>query len=160
MTNHLRQPCLFTDAKTAYQGLRKEEQSILKDYLTRNDYLINKCSCGRKTYSSGHSLKKPYDLSNWLWLDAYKDGVHFLISFQPYEIDPNSHNIHVLTDRIGVYAYTNKYSMEKAIANMHVTKFELPLNEDDKKELLKTLEQYILLHKFKTENNISNDIII
>ena len=150
----------FFDAKTKYQKLRKQEQAALRDYLDRNGYHTKRCSCGKTMYSSGHTLQEPFDLSNWIWLDTCKEGVNFLITFQPYEIDPNSHNMHILHDRIGVYAYTEKYRVEKAISNMYVTGFELRLNADNKRELLKILEQYILIHKFKIENGISNDIII
>ena len=45
---------------------------------------------------------RPYDLSNHMWIDLNYKGNDILISLQSFDIDPNSHNVHVLYDRVGI----------------------------------------------------------
>jgi len=52
-----------------------------------------------------------------------------VISLQVFDIDPNSLNVHVLFDRIGIFAYVGKYSGSRAFNEMIITDIELPLDE-------------------------------
>lgn len=105
---------------------------------------------GSSTYGKRRSYKQlnpPYDLTNWKYVEVNKmyqiDNdeieVHYFISLQTFDRDPNSNNIHVLMDRIGIYAYVGKYRAEEAINNMKITDITLPLDNDKLEKLCEIL---------------------
>ena len=82
-------------------------------------------------YTSGRRLAPPYDLRDWMWVCVRRGEMEFLLSLQTFDRDPNSGNLHALTDRIGVYAYTGAYSAAAAQEQMKITPLELPLSGAD-----------------------------
>lgn len=78
----------------------------IADHFEKHGYKVNtRGSTGKgvKKYISGGQLNKPFNLSNWKWIEITKDdGREFLVSLQPPDKDPSSGNHHVLMDRIGV----------------------------------------------------------
>ena len=82
-------------------------------------------------YTSGRRLAPPYDLRDWMWVCVRRGETEFLLSLQTFDRDPNSGNLHALTDRIGVYAYTGAYSAAAAQEQMKITPLELPLSGAD-----------------------------
>lgn len=135
----------FYEFKMKYNEMREIERVKLRDFLLQNGFsdvsLRGNAGKGRKKYTSGKRLSEPYDLSNWKYIEATYNNVHFFISFQPFEIDPCSHNIHSLTDRIGIYSYVGKYEVERALSNMKITDIELPLDDNKMKRLCKMLQE-------------------
>ncbi len=124
----------FEDIKKEYNSIREDERKKLRDYLFSKDLEnISKggnAGKGKKKYTSGKRLTVPYDLSNWKFIEASKDGVNFFISLQAPDVDPNSNNKHTLTDRIGVSYYIGKYNTHIVCSNMKITDIELPLDNE------------------------------
>ena len=110
----------FLKIKEAYKSARLEEKKRIKYFLLSKrdgdgnliflkekdgtDTFVGRSKGhGKPNYSSGGTLSKPYDLTNHMWIDLSYKGNDILISLQSFDIDPNSHNIHVLYDRIVSY---------------------------------------------------------
>ena len=124
----------FLKVKEAYKSARTEERKSIigfitkkkdkegnflftkskdKPYTTRNQY---SGGGGNKKYTSGSSLSRPYDLSNHMWIDLSYKGNDILISLQSFDIDPNSKELHVLYDRIGIlFEQSKKIPIFKSI---------------------------------------------
>ncbi len=158
----------FLKIKEAYKSARTEERKSIigfitkkkdkegnslftkskdKPYTTRNQYLGGR---GDEKYTSGSRLSRPYDLSNHMWIDLSYKGNDILISLQSFDIDPNSNNLHVLYDRIGIMfgkndiilLPDNKSEVSDAFLKMETTNWELPLSEADMEEMV----NYIINH--------------
>lgn len=158
----------FLKIKEAYKSARTEERKSIIDFITKKkdnegNYLFTKSKDkpfntrnqylggrGDEKYTSGRRLSRPYDLSNHMWIDLSYKGNEILISLQSFDIDPNSHNIHVLYDRIGIMFEKdciillpdNKSEVSDAFLKMETTNWELPLSEADMEEMV----NYIINH--------------
>ena len=76
---------------------------------------------GVRNYKAQGRLEEEYDLSNWMWVCVKRNNVHFFISLQAFERDSKTGNFHVLTDRIGIYAYVGDFSPQDAQTKMLIT---------------------------------------
>ena len=162
----------FLKIKEAYKSARTEERKSIIDFITKKkdekgNYLFTKSKDkpyntrnqysgggGNKKYTSGSRLSRPYDLSNHMWIDLNYKGNDILISLQSFDIDPNSHNLHVLYDRIGIIFEKDEESDDKDgkpdnelkvsddFLKMETTNWELPLSEADMEEMV----NYIINH--------------
>ena len=85
-----------------------------------------------------------------MWIDLSYKGNDILISLQSFDIDPNSNNLHVLYDRIGIMFEKdgnillpdNKSEVSDAFLKMETTNWELPLSEAEMEEMV----DYIISH--------------
>ena len=96
-----------------------------------------------------------------MYIDLSYKGNEILISLQSFDIDPNSHNIHVLYDRIGIifWEYEESDNKDEELDNkdgepdnelkvsddflkMETTNWELPLSKADMEEMV----NYIINH--------------
>lgn len=130
----------FIAIQKKYEKLRNVERNNIIKFLKTNGYTIIKerGGKGRSNYTSKNTLKIPYDLSNWKWIEAEKDNMRYLISLQAFDVDSLSGNHHVLMDRLGVYKYAGQeYNANEAFENMIITDIDLPM---DNEKLLKMLE--------------------
>lgn len=128
----------FQQIKEEYNKARTiERNKISKFFRQQKVFEMENPSArsGVKRYTSGGRLMEEYDLSNWKWVCVKRNNVHFFISLQAFERDPNTGNPHVLMDRIGIYAYTGDYSPTDAQIKMHTTNIELPIDDNKLKEL-------------------------
>ena len=157
----------FLKKKEAYKRARLEEKNKIKYFLlSKRDsdgnliflkekdgtdtFVKTSGGSGKPNYSSGGTLSRPYDLSNHMYIDLSYKGNEILISLQSFDIDPNSHNIHVLYDRIGIMFEKdgiillpdNKSEVRDAFLKMETTNWELPLSEADMEEMV----NYIINH--------------
>lgn len=138
----------YFEIKEMYNKVRTDEaQKIFNFFKNHKDFEVEKraVSQGRRDYSSKRRLDKKYDLSNWKWICVKRNDVHFLISLQSFDRDPDTENLHVLMDRIGIYAYTGDYSPIDAQTKMMITNVELPINSnklDELAKILKALSEY------------------
>lgn len=161
----------FLKIKEAYKRARTEEKKRIKYFLLSKrdsdgnliflkekdgtDTFVGRSrGCGIPNYSSGGTLSRPYDLSNHMWIDLSYKGNDVLISLQSFDIDPNSHNLHVLYDRIGIIFEKDEESDDKDgksdnelkvsddFLKMETTNWELPLSEADMEEMV----DYIINH--------------
>ena len=160
----------FLKIKEAYKSARTEERESIIDFLLNkkdNDgnlvflkekdgtdtFVKTSGGCGKPNYSSGGTLSRPYDLSNHMYIDLSYKGNEILISLQSFDIDPNSKELHVLYDRIGILFEPSKkipiskdcYTITKvsdAFLKMETTNWELPLSEADMEEMV----NYIINH--------------
>ena len=160
----------FLKIKEAYKNARTEERKSIIDFLLNkkdNDgnlvflkekdgtdtFVGRSRGCGKSNYSSGGTLSRPYDLSNHMWIDLCYKGNDILISLQSFDIDPNSKELHVLYDRIGILFEKSKkipifkdcYTITKvseAFLKMETTNWELPLSEAEMEEMV----DYIISH--------------
>ena len=162
----------FLKIKEAYTSARTEDSKSIIDFITKKkdekgNYLFTKSKDkpyntrnqysgggGNKKYTSGSRLSRPYDLSNHMWIDLSYKGNDILISLQSFDIDPNSHNLHVLYDRIGIIFEKDEESDDKDgkpdnelkvsddFLKMETTNWELPLSEAEMEEML----DYIISH--------------
>ncbi len=125
----------FEDIKNSYVHAREDERKKIVKYLEGNGYTIVKGSRagkGDSHYTSGNKIA-PYDLSNWKYIEAEKFEKQFFISLQAFERDPNTNNIHVLMDRLGIYTYTGtrkNYNSYDAFTKMIITDIDLPLSDE------------------------------
>lgn len=160
----------FEEIKKAYIQCRENERKKIIDYLADQkdsegnplfskengkSYEDNRYSGGKGSSVYGKTrFKNSYDLSNWKYVVTQYNGTKILISLQSFDIDPNSGNVHVLTDRIGLYFYEN-VSEEKIkiqigdrtekvtdpFLKMQSTEFELPLSEQDLAGLVELIKE-------------------
>lgn len=130
----------FIEIKAKYVELRSIERNNIIKFLEINGYTIinRRGGKGSKGYTSNNTLRVPYDLSNWKWIEVEKEGVYFIISFQAFDMDATSGNYHVLMDRLGVYKYT-KYNAKEAFEDMIITDIDLPMNDEKMYKLLEYL---------------------
>jgi hypothetical protein len=100
---------------------------------------------GRKDYTSGGRLKPPYDLSNWMWIAAFRDGAYVSITLQVMDQNPAFGSIHALIDRLGVEVYRagDPLDPDDPLREKHTTAFELPLSDEDMAALLDMIESKI-----------------
>lgn len=85
-----------------------------------------------------------------MWIDLSYKGNDILISLQSFDINPNSKELHVLYDRIGIMFEKdgkillpdNKSEVSDAFLKMETTNWELPLSEADMEEMV----NYIINH--------------
>lgn len=142
----------FDEIKRCYINARNEQRKSLIDSLVneKNGYSVvtrGRAGRGSTKYTSGKSLTPTYDLSNHMWIEASKsiendnDEVHFLISFNPYEVDKNSDNPHHLYDRIGVQAYIEENTVENMRTDMIITKWSLPLDDKERDDFINYLDK-------------------
>lgn len=161
----------FLKIKEAYKSARLEEKTRIIEFLLNkkdNDgnlvflkekdgtdtFVGRSIGHGKPNYSSGRTLSRPYDLSNHMWIDLSYKGNDILISLQSFDIDPNSHNIHVLYDRIGIIfgkdgksddkdgKPDNELKVSDDFLKMETTNWELPLSEAEMEEMV----DYIINH--------------
>lgn len=133
----------FYEVKEMYNKVRTDEKNkISRFFHDHSDFEVERPAArqGIKGYSSKGRLEKTYDLSNWKWICVKRNDVHFFISLQSFERDPFTGNLHVLMDRIGIYAYTGDYSPIDAQTKMMVTNVELPMDNKKLDELAKILK--------------------
>ena len=134
----------FNEIKTEYGKCREMERRAIRDHLIDRGFIVSKSSRAGKgviNYTSSGRIK-PYDLSNWKYIIAAKDGKEIFISLQAFDQDKHSHNHHVLYDRIGLYAYET-YSAEDAFNTMITTNIDLPLDEAKFAELDALIDKLI-----------------
>ncbi len=152
ITDHEERKAQFKSTKDAYSAARAEERKRIADRLKAQPGFSNVKGNAEnymiKNYTSGHTLDPHYDNSNWKWITGSCGGIEFLLSLQTFDIDPSSHNLHVLFDRLGLYLYQSKkpkaipiekkYTLDgKAVSvadcfvRMKKTRFELPLSEEE-----------------------------
>lgn len=120
----------FTEIVTKLEVLREEQRMSIVNHLDSIGVKVSKhpsSGKGRSNYTAGGTIAE-YDLRNWKYIDASKDGKGVFISLQAFDQDPRSRNHHVLENRIGIYTYT-KYDPEDAFRNMFITDIDLPMNE-------------------------------
>ena len=160
----------FLKIKEAYKSARTEEKKRIKAFLlSKRDsdgnliflkekdgtdtFVQTSGGSGKPNYSSGGTFSRPYDLSNHMWIDLSYKGNDVLISLQSFDIDPNSKELHVVYDRIGILFEQSKkipifkdcYTITKvsdAFLKMETTNWELPLSEADMEEMV----NYIINH--------------
>ncbi|MEG0778327.1 MAG: hypothetical protein RSG55_05725 [Oscillospiraceae bacterium] len=128
----------FKSIKDLYTDARQTQKKEIIDWLLKEGFTILTMSgeiakspyatgSGKKGYSANSSIK-PYDLRNWKWISARKANVDFVISLQAFDIDPKTHDRHMLMDRIGVYTYhSNEYSPKDCFEKMDNTGIDLPM---------------------------------
>ena len=131
----------FIEAKAIYKQAREEERRKLIDVLNHHEYKATyRGGRGRKDYTSGSKMK-PYDLSNFMYIEATKGNTNYFISLQPFDTDPNSFNRHFLPDRIGLCKYTGRYDPDYIYTNITVLNIDLPLSDSDYAILLAEMEK-------------------
>lgn len=131
----------FQKIKRQYVSARQEQKNEIVDWLLEEGFDIltmtgkiaaspHATGSGKTTYTADLQIK-PYDLSNWKWISVRKDTVDYVISLQAFDIDPKTHDRHVLMDRIGVYAYhSGEYDPEACVKEMINTGIDLPMTKD------------------------------
>lgn len=160
----------FLKLKDEYYKYRKNEIYNLSRYIRKffkqnykNKKLKVRANGGKTGYSSGSRLKTKFDLSNWLWIDIDIDELKILLSFQSFDHDPKTGNLHILMDRIGLYVYSGEYSAVDSQKNMMITDIQLPLDDEKKLELANIVNditecEYFKkiggLNAFKKEHNL------
>lgn len=141
----------FQDAKDAYTKLREKERIRIVKHLKINGYDVvsgSRAGKGIAKYTSGKRMNPSFDLSNWKYIEAYKDNNLFFISLQAFDVDPVSNNYHILMDRLGIYKYAGhelkdikkNYIAYDALTKMTVTDIELPMDDNKLKQLLEYMK--------------------
>lgn len=124
----------FLEAKAYYYNLRRKQRDTISKYLRSDSYFKANgakvfAKSGSIRYKSGGRLEVAHSLTNWLWIEVELNGVNFFLSLQAFDRDPRTGNVHVLMDRIGIYAYGENYSAIDAQQKMMITDIELPVDE-------------------------------
>lgn len=127
----------FKEIKKYYNDVRTEEANRISTFFKSKEskkYGFEPKetvhNLGVKNYKSGSRLLEAYDLSNWKWVCVKRNNVNFFISLQTFDRDPKTGNMHILMDRIGIYAYVGKYSSTDAQTKMMITNIELPMDDE------------------------------
>lgn len=128
----------FMDAKVRYVQSRLNERDLITNALIKRGYTIMNMICtkplsnpysrqagrGLTNYTSGGRIAV-YDLSNWMWVSAMKEGIWAGIALQALEADKSGYfNHHILYDRLafeGGLSNGDNY-------NYVVTNYDLPLS--------------------------------
>ena len=134
----------FSALREAYRLARRRERDRMAAYFKAlPDFRTGPRpgGAGISRYTSGSRLAPPYDLRGWRWRCVGRGEAEFLLSLQTFDRDPGSGNLHTLTDRIGVYAWTGAYSAADARERMWITPLELPLGEADLAALAELLRE-------------------
>ena len=166
----------FNETKDKYVACRKVQRKLIINYLESDGFTVRspRGGCGHTTYGTGGKtprFSKAYDLSNWMYIDVEKAGKNFLISLQPFDLDPNprNKNYHVLMDRIGIYIYVpNSKRTADAIVRMLSTDIDLPMDEAKLEKLgcllnkiikcQKQIEQKMKKSKLRAEIDTDEDL--
>lgn len=134
----------FNEIKSEYVKCREQERQAIRDHLATRGFSVSmnaKSGKGSINYTSSGRIK-PFDLSNWKYIIAAKNGKEVFISLQAFDQDKHSHNHHDLCDRIGLYAYET-YSAEDAFNKMITTNIDLPMDEAKFAELDALIDKLI-----------------
>jgi hypothetical protein len=118
----------FNEIKRKYAYIREIQRHLIVSYLNscgKGFRAEIKGGSGRKNYTSGGNLKKPYDLSNWKWVKVQRGASIVLVTLNKLDRDPHSGNIHALYDRIGII-YCN--CIEEQLRIPSDTGIDLPLD--------------------------------
>lgn len=125
----------FEAAKEAYTDQRNWQRQLIADYLKQQGMYVRiagRAGRGSKTYTAHGTLKAPYDLSNWMWVEVLSDEKDadkpsLIISLQSPDMDPETKNKHVLMDRICItMCPTTADGPDRLLLS---TGFTLPLDE-------------------------------
>jgi len=147
----------FVQAKEKYAACRKAQLKLIIDYLEGIGFTVRPQKGGYGVTTYGTRGKQPrfsiaYNLSNWMYIDVEKSGKSFMISLQPFDLDPNSRskNYHVLMDRLGIYIYAPDNKSKRtadAIVRMLTTDIDLPMDEAKLEKLGCLLDKIIKYQK-------------
>lgn len=135
----------FQDAKNEYERQREQERVSLVAYLAAHEgikaaglHVVTAANAGkgRPDYTA-HGMISAFDLRNWKWVEVKGEkGFSIVISLNMLDVDPSTHNIHSLYDRIGLVLSPDP-------AGWVYTDIDLPLDEADKEQIAQlVLEQY------------------
>lgn len=141
----------FREARAAYMHARNEQRLLIADALDSAGFNVKRRgSAGRglPNYTSGRRLNPPFDLSNWMWVEAERDGVTVTVTLQVLDQDPNSSNLHALVDRIGVHAIREGHPAGDTdpLCERATTDLQLPLLAEDLDALLILIDGTIHQH--------------
>lgn len=131
----------FNEFKRKYAYIREIQRHLIVSYLNscgKGFRAEIKGGSGRKNYTAGGNLKKPYDLSNWKWVNVYRGQSSVSVILNPLDQDPVSHNIHALYDRIGVLYHTQE---ENPLRLPDDTGIDLPVDGEKLAELAEILDR-------------------
>lgn len=145
----MEEPDLQT-VKEQYNNLRKIERSRIAEALRKavdadGVNLFSKVSTAQGAYNyGGIRLHGRYNLGNWKYIEAECKGKYVLISLQCFDIDPRTHNVHVLFDRIGLLLEepalipigSDHTLISDALIKMETTRWELPLKNNEIEDLI------------------------
>lgn len=138
----------FNSAREAYRDARNEQRKIIADALKAAGFAVkSRGNAGRGlvNYTSGGRLAPPFNLSNWMWVEAYRNDVIVLVTLQTLDQDPNSMNVHALIDRVGIGVFRESDTVaEDPLYERRTTSFQLPLSDESLAQLIARVEQNIL----------------
>lgn len=156
----------FEESRRAYHAARAEQRQLLETYFQKTaDFRVARGTStghGRSDYSSGKRLTSLYDLSNWRWLEITHIPSQLLIflSLQPTEIDPNSGNLHVLYDRIGVYLHpSSKKTGAEALQKLLITDIFLPMDAHKLEDLEQIIRKLIHMQELWTQEGLDTRLV-
>lgn len=164
----------FEDAKKKYNDFRNKERLAIVDALNASGFDDTKWYQGTWGYTSRRKINPPHDLGMWKWIVASKGDITVFIKLQTLEQDETTKNIHVLLDRISIDAFQDpnkdilseendsysksikeRYGVENQFdskfVNATITKFSLPLKEEELEELVECVEEKVDALKKKVE---------
>lgn len=135
----------FQQAKAMYIAARKKERARIRSALQGAGFQVksgNNAGQGLRSYTSGGRLSPPFDLSNWMWIEAQRDGIWVIVSLQVLDQDPHSLNIHALMDRVGFQVLSEESADPDTdpLFEKCTTGFTLPLTDADLHELIAFIE--------------------
>ena len=150
----------FLRVQEQYQEAREQQRRLLVRYFAgRPDFSpALRGGKGRPDYGTRRAfraLRPPYNLENWKWAQIRWEpaerrgagGLVFVISLQPFDVDPSSGNLHTLFDRLGLYWYPAGEDVGAgAVRRMMVTDISLPLDRGKLEKLERLLRDVAELH--------------
>lgn len=155
----------FEDAKKKYNDFRNTERLHIVHALEAHGFDASGTQ-GTWRYTSRRKINPPHDLGMWKWIVASKGDITVFIKLQTLEQDETTKNIHVLLDRISIDAFQDpnkdilseendsysksikeRYGVENQFdskfVNATITKFSLPLKEEELEELVAFVEKKV-----------------
>lgn len=128
----------FQTIRDEYDCARIEQLKKIVSELRKNGYEAELAQ-GKSDYTASHTMEA-YNHSLWRYINATKNNRNYLVTIQPFHIDPADMRLTTLNDRIGVYAYRKKYDNGDAVKQMKITDIDLPMDEEKLHELIIFLE--------------------
>lgn len=133
----------FNTVREVYKNLRMLELYKIKEYLEDSPNI---------NVTETKIYQGKFGCDNWLGLDVViNDERAFFISLQSFGKNENNKNKYVVMDKIGIYKYPKdilenhlkngeKLETLDALDKMTLTDIELPMNENNLKQLVEKLK--------------------
>ncbi|MFT4445348.1 hypothetical protein [Parvimonas sp. G1967] len=139
----------FKDVKDKYNTLRNNERQKIVNAFKKHNFEARRNQATSR-YTSRKQISPSFNLKNWKWVEAYRDGYTVLIGLQAIERDSKTKNIHVLFDRISIDVF---YDPDRKILSEECDSYFQSINKR-----FNNMEIQYINNRFGNTENLFNSI--